>query len=589
MAAVFSQEALKSTEEEYYDFLSLLGITERPTLGYRTLSDSEWKFVEQTDAVNNLNEEELQSSQTSAISTENTPQKHEISSLSHPWQNNSLGTKYILWQAENQNSNWFTRGLNENLKIKIYGPEWYNSYNTAAPYGQNDGALWQGRGYNTSLTAGARLEAYGFELTFKPQVSFSENREFELMDNSAYYTSKYAYTWGYGNDKGADAPQRFGDSEFWTFDWGDTEARWSWHSFTIGFGTQSIWLGPAWLNPLLHSNNAPTYPKFDFGLRKTKIVLPWLNWYLGDIEGRFWIGKTNESEYFDNDSSNDHNQITGISFSYAPSFLPGLTLGMNKICMSKWDDDEYYKYLNPFYDVNDLEDQKLSFTADWVFTKVGLEIYGELGVDDYIQGWHSYSKIGSAIRNPFHTMTYTFGLKKTVAFKKEENFYGELLFEWNTTEMSQDFQFEWPYNFGFHHITSQGYTNKGQWIGSGTGYGGNSQFLGFNLYYPKGKSLIFIWRNNPDNNYIYSKTISTTASDKDTYYRYYVAYKANFCIGIITDHFITKKFCVKGGFVYNLILNPNYNPSKKFEDSDMYQIPAKLHNFNIQLGAKYNF
>ena len=42
--SVFAQEALKSTEEEYYDFLSLTGITERPTLGYRTLSDSVWNF-----------------------------------------------------------------------------------------------------------------------------------------------------------------------------------------------------------------------------------------------------------------------------------------------------------------------------------------------------------------------------------------------------------------------------------------------------------------------------------------------------------------------------------------------------------------
>ena len=42
--ALFSQEALKSTEEEYYDFLSLTGVVERPTLGYRTLSDSVWTY-----------------------------------------------------------------------------------------------------------------------------------------------------------------------------------------------------------------------------------------------------------------------------------------------------------------------------------------------------------------------------------------------------------------------------------------------------------------------------------------------------------------------------------------------------------------
>ena len=45
---VFSQEALKSIEEDYYDFLSLRGLTERPTLGYRTLSDNVWNFNEIT-------------------------------------------------------------------------------------------------------------------------------------------------------------------------------------------------------------------------------------------------------------------------------------------------------------------------------------------------------------------------------------------------------------------------------------------------------------------------------------------------------------------------------------------------------------
>jgi hypothetical protein len=43
---LYSQEALKSTEEEYYDFLALQGFTERPYLNYRTLSDSAWTVDE---------------------------------------------------------------------------------------------------------------------------------------------------------------------------------------------------------------------------------------------------------------------------------------------------------------------------------------------------------------------------------------------------------------------------------------------------------------------------------------------------------------------------------------------------------------
>jgi hypothetical protein len=41
-----AQDALKSTEEDYYDFLALQGLTERPYLNYRTLSESVWNIDE---------------------------------------------------------------------------------------------------------------------------------------------------------------------------------------------------------------------------------------------------------------------------------------------------------------------------------------------------------------------------------------------------------------------------------------------------------------------------------------------------------------------------------------------------------------
>ena len=439
--ASFSQEALKSTEEEYYDFLSIQGITIRPSLNYRTLSDSEWNFTEKEET---------------AAGTE----------LSHPWQNNNLGSKRALWQPQEQSESFYLKGVPQGIFVKPYGPEWYNSYNTAAPYGQNDGALWQGKGYNTSLTAGVRLEAYGLELTVKPQLCWQENREFDIMPSNT--DSEYGYFWGYGKNIGCDVPQRFGDSSFWTFDWGDTEIRYTWHTITVGFGSQSPWLGPAWLNPMLGSNNAGTYPKFDIGLRKQRVVIPGLNWNLGEIEGRIWTGYLSESDYFDTDNDNNHNMINGFAVAYSPSFIPGMTLSVNKICLCKWE-DRSIKYFNPFYDSNELEDQKASFCIDWIFPQVGFEVYGELGIDDY-----SYRKMP----NPFHTAIYTVGAKKTFSIIKKYGIFAELLFEWNNFEMSQDFQLQWKYmGYYSHSIISQGYTQNGQIIGAGSGYFGTASIL----------------------------------------------------------------------------------------------------------------
>ena len=538
ISAVSAQEALKSTEEEYYYFLSLTGQAVRPTLGYRTLSDSEWKITDEN----------------------------------HIWSENNLGTKYTLYENENPAENWFTNGIDQSVKVKIYGPEWFNSYNTAAPYGQNDGALWQGKGYNTSLTAGARLEGYGFELTFKPQLSFSQNKEFDLADNSAYYTNKYAYVWGYGNNVGADAPQRFGDSSFWTYDWGDTEARWSWHTFTLGFGTQAIWLGPAWLNPVLHSNNAPTYPKVDVGLRKTEIYMPFFDWDLGAIEGRLWTGYLSESDYFDEDSSNDHNMIHGLSMSYAPSFLPGLTLTANRICLVKWKMSNL-KYVIPKSEntyVGDTsgngEDQKMSVSADWLFPKVGFEVFGEVGVDDYTSLEYYFER----------TLTYTVGLKKYIRISEKYNLNGEIIFEWNNTEMSQDFQWQWAYNFGFHHQITQGYTNRGQWIGSGSGYGGNSQYLGFKIYHTQGNITIFVQHVNPDMNYIYSQAISRVANWAETMETFRP--KSIWNYGISTSYFLTHNLLINGVFVYSKILNPCY-----------YSSVLKTDNISLACSVKYEF
>lgn len=537
--SIAAQEALKSTEEEYYDFLSLTGAAERPSLNYRTLSDSEWTI---TDEEQNI------------------------------WRGNNLGTKRILFNSDSRIENWFTRGIDKSIKLKIYGPEWFSSYNTAAPYGQNDGALWQGKGYNTSLTAGARLEGYGFELTVKPQVSFSENLDYDYMPG--VYGSEYSYFWK-GN---IDLVQRYGDSSFWQYDWGDTEARWSWHTFTAGFGFQSPWLGPAWLNPMLGSNNAGTYPKIDIGLRKTKVYMPWTGWYLGEIEGRTWAGILTESDYFDNDSSNDHRQLTGASVAYSPSLLPELTFSINKISLARWD-QKSMKYLNPFYKSNKIEDMKCSFGADLLFPSVGFEVYGELGIDDHNSRGFS---------NPFHTAIFTVGAKKelsvldNISFIKRNKIRTELIFEFNNFEMSQDFQLQWHYmGFYAHHLIAQGYTQRGQILGAGSGYFGTSIFLALRTFFPRGNASIFIHYDRPDSNYLNNKGLDTKASDweyeENHQYSDWGRYKASRRYGLNVSYFVTKSLMLGGELSTAWVTKPHY----KKEDHS-------YRNSYIAFTAKYS-
>lgn len=548
--ALFSQVSLTSVEEDYFNFLQLKGELVKPTLGYKTLSDNKWDL-------SGLEENE-----------------------EHIWKNNNLGTVKNL--------------LNSKIQMKIYGPEWFNSVNTTSPFGQNDGALWQGRGYNTSLTGGLRLESYGFELTFKPQITFNQNLNYSYLKPEGFEDSIYdgkAKDYGYFWGSYCDVPQRFGDKPFFTFDFGDSEIRYSWKNLTVGFGTEAIWLGPAKINPVLQSNNAPTYPKIDIGLRKQEVYFPKWDWSAGTVEARIWTGLLTESDYFDNNPDNNHNLIHGLSLSYAPSFLQGLVINANRVCLVKAEWKNMY-YIIPIAENTHVgekdagEDQKMSLTFDWFLPKSKAEVYAEIGLDDFIA---SGNRFFGYVRYPFHTMAYTIGLRQAFDFKKNPDLKGELLFEWNSTEMSQDFQMQWAYNFGFHYQIIHGFSNKGQWMGSGIGYGGNSQLFRYRLYYPKGSTTFTLSRNNPDNNYIYSKCVDYAVDGEyKIRKRWFSAFKANLFTGVDSQYYVTRDLSLDGGLYYNLIVNPLYNPTIK-GDNGYYRQDSFAHNVYFKMGAKYFF
>jgi hypothetical protein len=516
VVSLYSQESLKSVEEEYYDFLALEGLIERPALNYRTLSDSVWNIGE---------------------------------GISHPWEGQNLG---------------ISRRLLGDFSMRIYGPELFMSYNTTAPYGQNDGALWQGRGFNTSFSGGVRFEGYGVEATFKPLLVFSQNAAFDIMKpefSGANYADKaavYGYFWGT-----IDAPQRFGDQPLFAFDWGDTEIRYAWHTLTIGFGTQPIWLGPAYLNPILHSNNAPSYPKVDIGLRRQPVTIPGINWYAGDVELRIWTGYLSESDYFDNNDENDHTMFHGLAFAYAPSFAPGLVLSLNRASLLPfaW---ENLVYIIPMPINTAGDDQKASLAFSYAIPHTGFEIFGELGIDDYVWGG-----LLGYIRHPFHTTVYTIGFKKALALSPEKKIYGKLIFESNWMEMTQTFYYKGRVlNYSYYFHSGHGYTNRGQILGNSSSPGGNSQYFAFKLYYPKGVSELVAARNNPDTNYI----IAHGGHDNN--------YWANFILGLNTSYAILPYLRLNGGITYNMIINEHF-----IRNSDGLLIK---NNFSFSLGFKFD-
>ena len=229
------------------------------------------------------------------------------------------------------------------------------------------------------------------------------------------------------------------------------------------------------------------------------------------------------------------------------------------------------------------EDQKFALFAEWNFPRAGFKFYGEFGRDDF-------SLIEKA--NPFHTAIYTVGAKQIIpinltklipGLSNDLNLTSELTFEWNNFEMSQDFQLQWIYmGYYGHGFVKQGYTNKGQILGAGTGWAGNSQFLQYKIYYSKGYSAFTFHRHCQNNNSIYSQAVNTSSDAKDEsensiYNKWYSNFETYFCYGIETNIYLLKNLNVT--FVLNDISVYNYQ-YQKFKHKS-------LNNFTLNI--KYIF
>lgn len=537
--ALCTQEVLKSDREEYYNFLFLEGVAIRGFLNYRTLSDSIYVMGDER--------------------------------LSHPWQGN-LGDATIA--------------LNDSTSLRIYGPSVYSSYNSASPYGQNDGVLWQGKGFNAHASAGLRLESHGFELTFKPDVAFSQNLAFEFMTpayaGKALYAGKAA-TYGYYGVAFIDAPQRFGNSAFFDWSWGDSEVRYTWNGVTLGFGTQNIWLGPARLNPIIHSNNATPYPKFDLGLRPTSVYMPHYGWYVGDVEVRFWAGYLSESDYFDTDASNDAFKISGLSLSYAPSFTPGLSLGFHRIMLYNGKDIDLLTFpillvpkLNFGYG-DDEADQRASVTVDYTIQKAGMNVYLEWAKNDF-------SSLDTFIRYPWHTVAYTLGLAKSLAIpQKESRLKGLITIEITQLESFRDNEFMWPVTFYAHDIVRKGHTNRGQWLGAGIGTGGNAQSIKIELFPTWGLLSLELNRENVNNDYVWYKTPRIKVTEdrpNSNFYNFKVIYN----VTAKSVFFINPNMMLTTSFGLADILNPLHKTKEENFNKSVH-----LLNIHSSIAFQYNF
>jgi hypothetical protein len=142
--------------------------------------------------------------------------------------------------------------------------------------------------------------------------------------------------------------------------------------------------------------------------------------------------------------------------------------------------------------------------------------------------------------------------------------------------------------FYSHGIITQGYTNRGQWLGAGIGQGGNSQYLGYQLYFPRGSARLFFQRQNPDLDYTFS--IDRFNNQYDWFLTMYNV-RAFLDFGLSGAFFITKNIALTLDMVYRDEHNPMNLSAEAVKPDLSNDLAARksVHRYNFYgaFGVKF--
>lgn len=363
---------------------------------------------------------------------------------------------------------------------------WYNS---DFAFGQNDGAVWRGRGLTTALRGGVALRAGPLSVVLQPMVFRAENRGFAMMSNGRQDSLAYGDPL---RPTGIDRPQRFGDGAYGRLDPGQSTIRLDAFGVSVGVSTANEWWGPMSTWPYILSDNAAGFPHAFAGSSS-----PW-DVGVGRIHGRVLYGELSQSDYTNVTVASGRRFAAGAIGSFMPRGLSGLEIGVARFFEQPWPAGgigwaELRKPINPFLKVNvagdsglinnsSLDNQLVSIFARWTFPASGLEIYGEFGRDDH--SWDSRD----LTMEPDHAATLGLGMRKAwrAADGRVTGLHAEL-FDLDPSALGRNRNQGSKYaNAG----TRQGHTQRGQVLGAGfAAINGAGSMLAWERYSPNDEKL----------------------------------------------------------------------------------------------------
>lgn len=206
----------------------------------------------------------------------------------------------------------------------------YN-FNSAYPYGWNDGSLVQTRGGQVRVYGGVLAKYRFLTLQLRPEYVQASNKRYEGMAKMPGYGLEWYKTTG----NVIDQPEYFGHTVYNKLWLGQSSLKATFGPVSFGFSSENLYWGPGMRNSLLLSNNAAGFPHFTVHTAKP-VSTP-----IGSFEGQLVGGTlkasgfppsiTGESQHQEKyyiEKPDVNRYFSGFIASYQPKWVPGLSLGI---------------------------------------------------------------------------------------------------------------------------------------------------------------------------------------------------------------------------------------------------------------------
>jgi hypothetical protein len=429
---------------------------------------------------------------------------------------------------------------------------------------------------------------------FQPEHNFSENKEFD-----GFWEGHYPVIWAqrYNLWNHIDMPERFGLKRHNRKLIGQSSIKINFKSISLGISNENLWWGPSIRNSIMMSNHAEGFKHITFNSNKP------INIGIGNIEWQLISGRLESSRFNpprtdftyagtklfvpkinQQGRTDDWRYMQGLIFTYSPKWINDFHFGFirwvqmySALVRGKywWMEGEptYFPVFKNLFRRNDKfenyeaqTNQAAGIFFRWQWKDSRAEIYAEFHHND------SKQNLRDLFLDSDHSRAATIGLQKIFELNNS-NF----LFSWEWTQMEQTggrlirnagswYQHRWVYD---------GYTNRGEVLGSSIGPGSNSHYFSFNKIKSNSNYgfAIEIVDNDNDFNYLAFES----AKDYGRYWKdlnFHLKFDKNF-----------KNFFVSSRLVYSR----NFNYQWELEDysEPNYHQGNDTNNFHATIKISY--